>query len=69
MKFLIGLACIAIIAGVGLYFYRDYQSGAAAKATQEERMFLSVCRKTRPGEKWQSMDSMNRYCKEQGYID
>lgn len=69
MKLLIAAACLAVIAGVGLYFYRDHQAQAAAEAYAKERNMLNVCRETQTGRKWQSMDAMNKFCREQGYIN
>lgn len=69
MKFLIGAACLAAIAGVGLYFYRDHQAAVAAEAYAKERNMQNVCRETQPGRKWANMNAMNGFCKEQGYIE
>lgn len=69
MKFLIGVACIAVIAGVGLYFYRDHQAAVAAQSYAKERNLRNVCRETQAGRKWDDMKQMNGFCKEQGYIE
>lgn len=80
MKFLISLACLAIIAATGLLFYRDHQtfgafdriSIARAEADAENEAFdVSIrekCKAAFAGNIGNDTEQMRSWCRENGKI-
>lgn len=67
LKALIAVACVAIIAAVGYYFWSEYQRTLAAEDAAHERSVASGCRQTLWPEN-RHMAKLREWCFMNNYI-
>lgn len=65
MRLLVGVACIAIIAAVGYYFFSEYSEAKARDAYAERQSVVRGCQTIAESMPY---GSMAKYCREQGYV-
>lgn len=63
MKVLIAAACVAVIAAVGYFFWREYRGAQDAEVIANERMTQSVCATISE----QREPIMFKHCRDRGF--
>jgi septation ring formation regulator EzrA len=64
MRFLVAVTCLAVLAAVGLYFYRDQQASQATAATEKERALRNTCL----SDNINRLPQVKELCYERGYL-